>query len=130
MKVNNLLDLYIYYLLVTPTYTIATGLSLVTDSKVSHDQVTRLLSGKITSIVLWQQIKPLIHEIGCDDGLLIINDWIESQPFTKVNGLINWHYDHCIDRSVKEVNFVSFFYDSPRYDMGLLVRVDNILKDQ
>lgn len=53
MNVNNLLDLYTDYLLVTPTYSIATGLSLVTDNKVSHDQVTRLLSSKIDSTTLW-----------------------------------------------------------------------------
>ena len=93
MNVNNLLDLYTDYLLVTPTYSTATGLSFVTDNKVSHDQVTRLLSGHITSSTLWQQVKPLIHEISCDDGLLIIDDSIESKPFTKANALINWHYD-------------------------------------
>jgi hypothetical protein len=73
MNVNNLLDLYTTdYLLVTPTYSKATGLSSVRDNKVSHDQVTRLLSGKINSSTLWKQVKSLIHEIHCDDGLLII----------------------------------------------------------
>ena len=49
MNVNNLLDLYTDYLLVTPTYSTATGLSSVTDNKVSHDQLTGLLSGQINS---------------------------------------------------------------------------------
>ena len=130
MNVNNLLDLYTDYLLVTPTYSTATGLSLVTDNKVSHDQVTRLLSGQITSSTLWQQAKPLIHEIHCDDGILIIDDSIEPKPFTKTNSLINWHYDHCIGKSVKGVNFVSSFYYSSKYDMGLPVGVDYVLKDK
>ena len=130
MHVNNLLDLYTDYLLVTPTYSTATGLSSVTDNKVSHDQVTRLLSGQINSSTLWQQVKPLIHEIHCDDGLLIIDDSIEPKPFTKTNALINWHYDHCIGKSVKGVNFVSSFYYSPKYSMGLPVGVDYVLKDQ
>ena len=39
MNVNNLLDLYTDYVLVTPTYSTATDLSSVTDNKVSHDQV-------------------------------------------------------------------------------------------
>jgi len=38
MTVNNLLDLYTDYLLVTPTYCTATGLSAVTDNMVSHDR--------------------------------------------------------------------------------------------
>lgn len=130
MNVNNLLDLYTDYLLVTPTYSTATGLSNVTDNKVSHDQVTRLLSGQINSCTLWQEVKPLVNEISCDDGLLIIDDSIEPKPFTKPNALINWHYNHCVGKSVKGVNFVSSFYYSPKYDMGLPVGVDYVLKDK
>ena len=105
MNVNNLLDLYTDYLLVTPTYSTATGLSSVTDNKVSHDQITRLLLGKINSSTLWQQVKPLIHKIHCNDGLLIIDDSIEPKPFTKTNALIDWYYDHFIGKSAKGVNF-------------------------
>lgn len=130
MDVNKLLDLYTDYLLVTPTYSTATGLSSVTDNKVSHDQVTRLLSGGIDSRTLWQAAKPLVHEICCDQGLLIIDDSIEPKPFTKSNALINWHYDHCVGKSVKGVNFVSSFYYSPKYDMGLPVGFDYVLKDK
>ena len=130
MNVNNLLDLYTDYVLVTPTYSTATGLSSVTDHKVSHDQVTRLLSGQINSSTVWQQVKPLIHQIHCDDGLLIIDDSIEPKPFTKTNALINWHYDHCTGKSVKGVHFVSSFYYSPKYSMGLPAGVDYVLKDQ
>jgi Na+(H+)/acetate symporter ActP len=49
MNVTNLLDLYTDDLLVTPTYSTATGLSLVTGYKVSHDLISRLLSSKIDS---------------------------------------------------------------------------------
>ena len=51
MNVNNLLDLYTDYVLVTPTYSTATGLSSVTDNKVSHDQVTRLLSVRLIAVL-------------------------------------------------------------------------------
>lgn len=85
MNVTTLLDLYTDYSLVTPTYSTARGLSFVTDNKVSHDQVTRLLSGQINSSTLWQQVKPLIDEIHCDDGLLIIDNSIAPKPFTKTN---------------------------------------------
>ena len=63
MPVNNLLDLYTDYLLVIPTYCTATGLSAVTDNKVSHDKITRLLSGKLDSSTLWREVKPMVHEI-------------------------------------------------------------------
>ena len=51
MNVNNLLDLYTDYVLVTPTNSTATGLSSVTDNKVSHDQVTRLLSVRLIAVL-------------------------------------------------------------------------------
>ena len=74
MSVNNLLDLYTDYLLVTPTYSTAIGLSSVTDNKVSHYQFTRLLFNHITSSTQWQQVKPLFHAISSDDSLQIIDD--------------------------------------------------------
>lgn len=129
MNVNNLLDLYTDYLLVTPTYSTATGLSLVTDNSVSHDQITRLLSSKIDSKTLWLEAKSMVHEIRSSEGLLIIDDSIEPKKHTKTNPLINWHYDHCSGKSVKGVNFVSSYYYSPKYDMGLPVGVEFVKKD-
>lgn len=128
MTVNNLLDLYTDYLLVAPSYITATGLSRVTDNKVSHDQITRLLSGKISSKTLWEYVKPMCHEIRSSDGVLIIDDSIEPKPYTKLSSLINWHYDHCSGKSVKGVNFVSSFYYGD--DMGLPVGVEYVRKDQ
>ena len=131
MNVNkSLLDLYTDYLLVTPTYSTATGLSKVTDNKVSHDQVTRLLSQKINSQTLWREVKPLSYEIRSNEGILIIDDSIEPKPYTKSNALINWHYDHCSGKSVKGVNFVNAYYYSPEHDMGIPVGVEYVLKDK
>ena len=129
MNVNNLLDLYTDYLLVTPTYSTATGLSSVTDNKVSHDQITRLLSSSIDSKTLWRAVKPMVHEISSSEGLLIIDDSIEPKTHTKTNALINWHYDHCSGKTVKGVNFVSSFYYSSQYEMGLPVGVEYVKKD-
>ena len=54
MDVNNLLDLYTDCMLVTPSYGTVIGLSPVTWGEVGHNQVTRLLLGKIDSKTLWQ----------------------------------------------------------------------------
>ncbi|VAW11213.1 hypothetical protein MNBD_BACTEROID03-1244 [hydrothermal vent metagenome] len=129
MTVNNLLDLYTDYLLVTPTYCTATALSAVTDNRVSHDQVTRMLFGKPDSSTLWQQVKPMVHEIRSSEGLLIIDDSIEPKRHTKADPLITWHYDHCTGKSVKGVNFVSSFYYSSEYGMGLPIGVGYVKKD-
>ena len=129
MNVDNLLDLYTDYLLVTPTYSTATSLSLLTDNKVSHDQITRLLSSSINSKTLWSEVKSMVHEISSSDGLLIIDDSIDPKKHTKSNSLITWHYDHCSGKSVKGVNFVSSYYYSPTYNIGLPVGVEFVKKD-
>ncbi len=129
MIVNNLLDLYTDYLLVNPSYSTATGLSRVTDGNISHDRITRLLSGNLlTSKTLWEYVKPMCHEIRSRDGVLIIDDSIEPKPYTKKNALNNWHYDHCTGKSVKGVNFVSAFYYSQ--EIGLPVGVEYVKKDK
>jgi IS4 transposase len=129
MIVNNHIDLYTDYLLVNPSYSTATGLSRVTNGKVSHDQITRLLSGNnLSSKTLWKYVKPLCHEIRSSDGLLIIDDSIEPKPYTKPNALINWHYDHCTGKSVKGVNFVSAFYYSQ--EIGFPVGVEYVKKNK
>ena len=128
MIVNKLLDLYTDYLLVNPSYSTATGLSRITDGEVSHDQVTRLLSGdKLTSKTLWEYAKPMCHEIRSAEGVLIIDDSIEPKPYTKKSPLNNWHYDHCTGKSVKGVNFVSAFYYSQ--ETGFPVGVEYVKKD-
>ncbi|MEJ7709636.1 MAG: hypothetical protein WKF84_07195 [Pyrinomonadaceae bacterium] len=55
MKQKQMLDLYSDYLLASFGATTATGLSELLSGDVSHDQVTRYLSGqKKTSADLWQ----------------------------------------------------------------------------
>lgn len=113
MNVNNLLDLYTDYLLVCPVQTTATGLSVLTDGEVSHDQVSRLLSsGYIDSAALWKEVKPICWEISGSEGVLIIDDSVEEKRYTDRNELICWHYDHCQGRSVKGVNFLTALYQS------------------
>lgn len=129
MNVNNLLDLYTDYLLVTPSYSTATGLSALTDNKVSHDKVTRMLSTSISSKILWQEVKPMVHDIRSRSGVLIIDDSIEPKPYTKANDLITWHYDHCSGKNVKGVNFITSFYYSGQAEMGLPVGVEYVVKD-
>jgi hypothetical protein len=59
------MDLYTDYLLSSFGQVTATGLSNLLDNSVSHDKITRLLSGNIySSKDLWQEAKPLVgaHE--------------------------------------------------------------------
>jgi hypothetical protein len=107
-----LLDLYSDYLIASFGQTTATGLaSLVTD--LSHDQVTRFLGGQeLVDQDLWRIVKPHLRRIQSDDGVLILDDTVEEKPYSDESDLINWHFDHTVNRSVKGVNLLSALYFS------------------
>jgi hypothetical protein len=106
-----MLDLYTDYLISSFGPTTATGLSRLLDGEVSHDQVTRFLASPAkTSADLWRMVKPLIRQVESTDGVLIFDDSIEEKPYTDENDLICWHWDHCQQRHVKGLNFLTAFY--------------------
>ena len=108
---KDLLELYSDYLLSSFGATTATGLSALVEGAVSHDQVTRFLSGAdYTAQTLWQHIKPLVRDIQQEDGVLIIDDTIQPKPHTDENDLICWHYDHSQNRSDKGINLLNCVY--------------------
>jgi hypothetical protein len=111
MKPKQMLDLYSDYLLASFGATTATGLSQLLDGDVSHDQVTRFLSGeKKTSVELWKVVKPLVRQVQAEEAVLIIDDSIEEKPYTDENEIVCWHYDHSKDRQVKGINFITALY--------------------
>lgn len=113
MQEHELLDLYSDYLLASFGATTATGLSQLLGGKVSHDQVTRYLSGtRKTAADLWRQVKPLVRQIQTEEAVLIIDDSIEEKPYTDENEIVCWHYDHAKDQQVKGINFLSALYFS------------------
>ncbi|CAN5694643.1 hypothetical protein BH20ACT11_BH20ACT11_10680 [soil metagenome] len=108
---KELLELYSDYLLSTFSQTTATGLSAMTDGAVSHDKISRFLSGEeLNSAALWKLVKPLARQVEGDDGALVIDDTIEEKPYTDESELICWHYDHSKGRSVKGINLISALY--------------------
>jgi len=110
---KQMLDLYSDYLLASFSQTSATGLSNLMNGEISHDQVTRFLSNeKKTSKDLWLVVKPFVKKIQSAEGVLIIDDSIEEKPYTDENEIVCWHYDHCKDRNVKGINFVSTLYQN------------------
>jgi hypothetical protein len=108
---DNVFDLYVDYLLSSFGAVTATGLSELLGKTISHDKITRMLSGKPkTSNELWFVVKPLIRRIESQDGVLIIDDSISEKPSTDENDIICWHYDHCKGISVKGINFMTALY--------------------
>lgn len=108
---HNILDLYSDYLISSFHRVTATGLSELLDGEMSHDQVTRFLSGsKQGGREWWQVVKPLVRQIEGEEGVLIVDDSIEEKPYTDENEVICWHWDHSKERNIKGVNFITVVY--------------------
>jgi len=108
---KHLLDIYSDYLICSFGLTTATGLSTLLDGAISHDKITRFLSEKdFTSADLWHLVKPLVRQVQNADAVVIVDDSIEEKPYTDESELICWHWDHCLGRSVKGVDFLTCLY--------------------
>ena len=121
---KNILDLYTDYLQVTFRMATATGLSELVDGAVSHDKITRFLSGEVfTSKDLWTAVKPLVRLHETKSACLIFDDSIEEKPFTDENELVCWHFDHTKNHTVKGLNLLTAFYHSHAPGQELPLRV-------
>jgi hypothetical protein len=108
MKTPDIFDLYTDYLITSFSYTTATGLPGLVDNAISHDPVTRFLSQQdFTSKELGRVIKKTVREIETGRGVLIFDDTLQEKRHSKENDLICWHYDHCVNRSVKGINLLN-----------------------
>jgi len=120
------MDLYTDYLLSSFGQVSSTGLSALLDGSVSHDKITRMLSGQADcSKSLWKEVKPLVREHESEDACLIFDDTIISKPYTDENDLICWHWDHSKNRNEKGINLLTAFYHtrSPIFSDALRVPV-------
>ena len=110
---NPEVDLYTDYLLSAFGATTATGLSALVGGEVSHDKITRLLSGdEFKSKDLWEAVKPTVRSMERDDGVLIFDDTIQEKAWTDESELMCWHFDHCSGRNVKGINLLNALYHS------------------
>ena len=105
------MDLYTDYLLSSFGQVTATGLSSILEGSISHDKITRMLSGQVYgSKELWQEVKSLVRKHESEDACLIFDDTIVSKPYTDENDLICWHWDHSKNRNEKGINLLTAFY--------------------
>ena len=110
---NYLGGLYSSYLMASSGQISCTDLSSILDNDIKHDSFTRFLSVPILPSSLWLKVKAKVGSLSkaFSDGVLIIDDHIEEKPHMGENELISWHYDHCVGRSVKEINQLSVLFD-------------------
>lgn len=110
---GELFDLYTDYLLSSFGLATATGLSQLTEGQISHDRISRMLSGtKQSASDLWHIVKPRVRQIQSVTGVMIIDDSIEEKPYTDENDIVCWHYDHSKARNLKGINFITALYHS------------------
>jgi len=108
---NKEMDLYSDYLLSSFGQVTATGLSSLLEGSVSHDKITRMLSGKkYDSKDLWQEVKSLVRSHESEDACLIFDDTIISKPYTDENDMICWHWNHSKNCNEKGINLLTAFY--------------------
>lgn len=106
-------EIYTDYLLSQFGAATATGLSEMLGGEISHDQITRLLSGEeYDSKALWGLVKKVVREIESEEGVLIFDDTIQEKAYTEESDLNCWHYDHSQGRSVKGMNLLNALYHS------------------
>jgi len=110
---QDLLDLYSDYLLCTFGQATATGLEQVVKGSVSHDQITRSLSGpQRGGAELWQVAKPFVRKMQSEDGVMIVDDTISAKPYSDENDIVCWHYDHTSGEVIKGINLITGLYHS------------------
>lgn len=129
MKISDVNDIYIDYLITQNGHATSTGCSELLDNEVKHDAFTRMLSkGNYDSKFIWKKSKATVRQVEDDDGVLILDNSICHKPHSKLNELICFHYDHSEGRVVRGINLLSAIikYGDHSFPVGYEV----IKKDQ
>ena len=119
---GELIDLYSDYLLCSSRQTTATGLSKLTGELISHDRITRLLSGEIMdSKTLWLKVKKLVRKHENDEACLIFDDTIIEKQYMDENDIVCWHWDHQDGRNVKGISLLTAFYTAVNKEVAIRI---------
>lgn len=118
-------NVYVDYVLSGSAQISAVDLSEAMDGRFSHDQVSRMLSsGEVNDKMLYQKSKAFLIEREAKGVVTIsIDDSIAEKPFSEVNGVVNWHYDHTKGYSAKGINFVSALWSDEKVSVPLSLQV-------
>ncbi|WP_461256522.1 hypothetical protein [Treponema sp. R80B11-R83G3] len=107
---GELIDLYSDYLLCSNRQTTATGLSKLTGGLISHDTITRYLSGEaMGSKRLWLKVKKLVRSHENEEASLVFDDTIIEKQYMDENDIVCWRWDHHDGRNVKGINLLTAF---------------------
>jgi hypothetical protein len=111
---SNLAPIYQNFLISSYGKIEVTKFSKILGKGFSHDRFTKQLLLDDTlddDTQLWQQIKPFLRDYeNEDDGCIVVDDSLLHKPYSKVNDIICWHYDHVSGKSVKGTMMLNFQY--------------------
>ncbi len=118
-------NLYVDYVLSGSSCISAVDLSEVVEGRFSHDQVSRMLcSGEVNDKALYQKGKAFIRKKGVEGVVRVsVDDSIQLKPYSEVNGVVNWHYDHTQGWCVKGIDFVSALWSDEEVNVPLSLRM-------
>ena len=109
---QKLQDIYIDFTISSFEKIEMTKLSKLTGK--SHDTFTKhlLLNSSLDDDKrLWKSIKPFLRNYENEDsGCIIIDDMLMHKPWTKVNDIVCWHYDHVSQSMQKGILMLNFHY--------------------
>jgi hypothetical protein len=78
---------------------------------ISHDRVTRLLSGEeMDGKTLWLEVKKLVRRYENDEACIVFDDTIIEKPYMDENDIVCWYWDHKEGRCIKGINLLTAFY--------------------
>jgi len=108
MKIAQVNDIYVDYLITQNGQSTATGCSKLINNDVKHDAFTRMLSAReYDSKFVWEENKTAIRKVQNNDGVLILDNTICHKPYSQMNEIICYHYDHAEGRAVRGVNLLT-----------------------
>ncbi len=103
-------DMYINFAISSFNKIEMTKLSKVTGN--SHDVFTKhlLLNDSLDDEkTLWKSIKPFLRDYENEDNAcIIIDDMLMHKPWSKVNDVVCWHYDHVSQKMQKGILMLNF----------------------
>lgn len=109
---QQLQDIYINFTISSFEKIEMTKLSKLTGK--SHDVFTKhlLLNSSLDDDKrLWKSVKPFLRDYENEDsGCIIIDDMLMHKPWTKVNDVVCWHYDHVLQSMQKGILMLNFHY--------------------
>ena len=109
---QKLQDMYINFTISSFEKIEMTKLSKLTGN--SHDTFTKnlLLNNFLDDDKqLWKSIKPFLRDYENEDsGCIVIDDMLMHKPWTKVNDIVCWHYDHVSQNMQKGILILNFHY--------------------